>query len=56
MQTTVQTAKKPAELSATQRAPDRFRKLEKDAFDAIVVGAGTGGLTAVALLAKRGER
>lgn len=55
MQTTVQTAKKPAELSATQRAPDHFRKLEKDAFDAIVVGAGTGGLTAAALLAKRGR-
>jgi chemotaxis response regulator CheB len=47
MQTTVQTTDKPAEPSVAQRAPDRFRKLEKDAFDAIVVGAGTGGLTAL---------
>ena len=35
--------------------PDRFRKLEKDSFDVIVIGAGTGGLTAAALLAKRGR-
>lgn len=33
---------------------DRFRRLEDDRFDAIVVGAGTGGLTAAALLARRG--
>lgn len=35
--------------------PDRFRRLEKDRFDVIVIGAGTGGLTAAALLAKRGR-
>jgi phytoene dehydrogenase-like protein len=34
--------------------PDRLRKLDKDNWDVIVVGAGTGGLTAAALLAKRG--
>jgi all-trans-retinol 13,14-reductase len=35
---------------------DRFRRLDEDHFDAIVVGAGTGGLTAAALLARRGLR
>ena len=35
-------------------APDRYRHLDKDAYDAVVVGAGTGGLTAAALLAHRG--
>ena len=35
--------------------PDRFRTLEQDTFDAIVVGAGTGGLTTAALLARRGR-
>lgn len=34
--------------------PDRFRRLERDNFDAIVVGAGISGLTAAALLARRG--
>jgi phytoene dehydrogenase-like protein len=34
---------------------DRFRRLERDRFDAVVVGAGIGGLTAAALLAKRGK-
>ncbi len=34
--------------------PDRFRRLEQETFDAIVVGAGTSGLTAGALLARRG--
>jgi len=34
---------------------DRFRKLDQDQFDVIVIGAGTGGLTAAALLAKRGK-
>ena len=36
--------------------PDRFRKLAHDSYDAIVVGAGTGGLVAAALLATRGKR
>jgi len=35
--------------------PDRFRKLDKDQWDVVVVGAGTGGLAAAALLAKRGQ-
>jgi phytoene desaturase len=35
---------------------DRFRKLPESAFDAIVVGAGMGGLTTAALLAERGRR
>ena len=33
---------------------DRFRSLERDTFDAVVVGAGMGGLTAAALLARHG--
>lgn len=33
---------------------DRLRKLEQDSFDAIVVGAGTGGLTTAGLLAQKG--
>jgi all-trans-retinol 13,14-reductase len=36
--------------------PDRFRKLEEDSFDVIVIGAGAGGLTAAALLASRGKK
>lgn len=32
------------------------KKLEREDYDVIVVGAGTGGLTAAALLAKRGKR
>ncbi len=35
-------------------APDRFRRLESDRYDVVVVGAGLGGLTAAALLARRG--
>ena len=35
---------------------DRFRRLEESAFDVIVVGAGMGGLTAAALLCRRGKR
>ncbi len=35
---------------------DRYRKLEADRYDAIVVGAGTGGLVAAALLARHGRR
>lgn len=34
---------------------DRFRKLDRDRWDVIVVGAGIGGLTAAALLARRGR-
>lgn len=34
---------------------DRFRKLEREDFDVIVIGAGIGGLTAAALLAKHGQ-
>lgn len=33
---------------------DRFRKLDRDHWDVIVVGAGIGGLTTAALLARRG--
>ncbi|QSR89200.1 NAD(P)/FAD-dependent oxidoreductase [Methylacidiphilum caldifontis] len=36
--------------------PDRFRTLPDSKFDAIVIGAGTGGLTAAALLARRGKK
>lgn len=35
---------------------DRFRHLDEQRFDVIVVGAGTGGLTAAALLAARGRK
>lgn len=35
---------------------DRYRQLDDDRFDAIVVGAGTGGLTAGALLARAGRK
>ena len=35
-----------------QRA-DRFRRLPRESFDVVVIGAGIGGLTAAALLAKR---
>jgi len=40
---------------APQAEPDRFRALDREAFDVIVVGAGTGGLTAAALLARHGQ-
>jgi phytoene dehydrogenase-like protein len=33
---------------------DRLRTLDRDAYDAVVVGAGMGGLTAAALLARHG--
>lgn len=35
---------------------DRWRTLERRSFDAVVVGAGIGGLTAAALLARGGKR
>lgn len=44
-----------AEDEAGRPGPDRFRALELEAYDAIVVGAGAGGLTAAALLARRGR-
>jgi phytoene dehydrogenase-like protein len=34
---------------------DRFRRLDQDRFDVVIVGAGMGGLTAGALLAQRGR-
>jgi phytoene dehydrogenase-like protein len=34
---------------------DRFRTLEHDAYDVVIIGAGSGGLTAGALLARRGR-
>nr|AAT90812.1 conserved hypothetical protein [uncultured proteobacterium QS1] len=35
---------------------DRFKTLDRDTFDVIVVGAGIGGLTAAATLANRGKK
>lgn len=35
---------------------DRFRALESNSFDAVVVGAGLGGLSAAGILARRGAR
>ncbi|MBI4509256.1 MAG: NAD(P)/FAD-dependent oxidoreductase [Deltaproteobacteria bacterium] len=35
--------------------PDRFRRLEKERFDVVVIGAGMGGLTAAALLGRHGK-
>lgn len=35
---------------------DRFRTLDRDSFDAVVIGAGLGGLVAGGILARRGAR
>src|SRR5208337_2039146 len=35
---------------------DRYRELNDERFDVIVVGAGIGGLTAAAVLARRGKK
>jgi len=43
------------ERLALQSRPDRFRSLERDHVDVIIVGAGTGGLTAGALLTRFGK-
>lgn len=43
------------EHAAVQSRPDRFRSLDRDCFDLIIIGAGTGGLTAGALLTRPGK-
>jgi phytoene dehydrogenase-like protein len=43
-----------APVAHRSRTPDRFATFDRDRFDVIVIGAGTGGLMAAALLAKRG--
>jgi phytoene dehydrogenase-like protein len=43
-----------SERGPESRERDRHRRLEREAYDAIVIGAGVGGLTAAALLARRG--
>src|ERR1039458_8055517 len=35
---------------------DRYRELNDERFDVIVVGAGTGGLTAATILARRAKK
>lgn len=55
--TGVEAAPGPARSEPAPRpdGPDRFRELDRDAFDVVVVGAGTGGLTTAALLARHGR-
>ena len=38
----------------TSVVPDRYREYTEEHYDAIVVGAGIGGLTSAALLAQKG--
>lgn len=45
----------PTPQTTQDGAAERYRTLERDAYDVIVVGAGTGGLTAAALLARHGR-
>lgn len=53
----IETTPETVELEhvALQSRPDRFRSLDRDHFDVIIVGAGTGGLTAGALLTRFGK-
>jgi phytoene dehydrogenase-like protein len=50
-----QDADDPEGLVPQAAHPDRYRTLERDRWDAVVVGAGIGGLTAGALMARAGR-